>query len=79
MSSDRFELHGRKWSAEDRILKAVRKLEKRHNLDPQPLEDLEGAFREDDQDAYELAMGPASLRRSWKRGATGSSLRGLSV
>lgn len=53
---DDFELHRRKWAAEDGILKAARKLERQHDLEAHLLEDLENASKEGDDDSYYLAM-----------------------
>lgn len=53
---DEFELHARKWAAYERTLAAARVMEKRHNLYPQLVHDLEDAIREDDKAAYEIAL-----------------------
>ncbi len=49
---DDFELHARKWAAEDGLLKHARELEEVHGLDPRLRHDLEEAFGEDDADAW---------------------------
>lgn len=53
---DEFERHVRKWAAYERILAAARVMEKRHNLYPQLVHDLEDAIREDDRAAFDIAL-----------------------
>lgn len=53
---DEFEIAGRTWAAQDRILAELLRLEKGHGLEPVLRENVHEAFLEGDNDAYNLAL-----------------------
>lgn len=53
---DDFELHARKWSAEDRIVQCAWRQQEEHGFDPGLVEDLEEAVRDDDREAFDIAL-----------------------
>lgn len=56
LPADDFELHARKWTADERILREARAIEEQLGLHPDLLDAVEEAIRADDQGAVRIAF-----------------------